>query len=95
VDFSIVKTWGIPKLGESTKLEFRLESFNLFNHPMFRYGSSSADSNVNLRWVGDGGQVVNGVVQGATLVGGSSFGNTPFSSNLGNREIQYALKLIF
>jgi hypothetical protein len=96
VDFSLVKNWGLPKLlGESTKLQFRMEFFNLFNHPMFRYGSSSADSNVNLRYVGDGGQVVNGVVTGSQRVGGSTFGVTPFSSNLGNREIQYALKFIF
>jgi hypothetical protein len=96
VDFALDKNWGLPKiLGESTKLQFRLEFFNLFNHPMFRYGSSSLDSNANLHFVGAGGQVVNGVVTGTQLVGGSSFGNTPFSSNLGNREIQYALKLIF
>ncbi len=95
VDFALDKNWGIPKLGEQAKLQFRLEFFNLFNHPMFRYGGSSADSNVNLNFVGSGGQLVNGVVQGTTLLPGSSFGNTPFSSNLGNREIQYALKLIF
>src|SRR5262249_27248136 len=95
VDFSLDKNWSIPKLGEQAKLQFRLEFFNLFNHPMFRYGSSSGDSNTNLTFVGSGGQVVNGVVQGTTLVGGSSFGQTPFSSNLGNREIQYALKFIF
>jgi hypothetical protein len=99
VDFALDKNWGLPKiLGESTKLQFRLEFFNLFNHPMFRYGSSSLDSNVNLHYLADGtngGKVVNGVVTGTQLVGGSTFGNTPFSSNLGNREIQYALKLIF
>jgi hypothetical protein len=96
VDFALDKNWGLPKiLGESTKLQFRLEFFNLFNHPMFRYGSSSLDSNSNLKYTAAGGQVVNGVVTGTQLVGGSSFGNTPFSSNLGNREIQYALKLIF
>jgi hypothetical protein len=95
VDFSLDKNWSIPKLGESTKLQFRLEFFNLFNHPMFRYGSSSLDSNANLHFVGDGGQIVNGVVQGTTLHGGSTFGLTPNSSNLGNREIQYALKFIF
>src|SRR6266403_1143371 len=95
VDFALDKNWGLPKiLGESTKLQFRLEFFNLFNHPMFRYGSSSLDSNANLHYVALNGQVVNGVVTGTQgLVGGSSFGNTPFSSNLGNREIQYALKV--
>jgi hypothetical protein len=96
VDFALDKNWGLgKKLGENTKLQFRLEFFNLFNHPMFRFGSSSGDSNVNLNFVGSGGQIVNGVVQGTTLKGGSTFGVTPFSSNLGNREIQYALKLIF
>jgi len=95
VDFSLDKNWRIPKLGEQAKLQFRLEFFNLFNHPMFRYGSSSLDSNANLHFVGSGGTVVNGVVTGTTLQTGSSFGDTPFSSNLGNREIQYALKFIF
>jgi hypothetical protein len=92
VDFALDKNL---KLTENVKLQFRMESFNLFNHPMFRFGSSSLDSNANLHFVGAGGQVVNGVVQGTQIVGGSSFGHTPFSSNLGNREIQYALKVIF
>jgi hypothetical protein len=102
VDFSLDKNWGIPKLGEQAKLQFRLEFFNLFNHPMFRYGGSSGDTNVNLNYTatginpdGTGGQVVNGVLTGTKLQQGSSFGNTPFTSNLGNREIQYALKIIF
>ena len=95
VDFALDKNWGVRRLGESAHIQFRLEFFNLFNHPMFRFGSSSADSNSNLRFVGTGGQVVNGVVEGTTLQTGSPFGRTPFLSNLGNREIQYALKLIF
>jgi hypothetical protein len=95
VDFALDKNWGLPKVGERVKLQFRLEFFNLLNHPMFRYGSSSADSNANLNFVATGGQIVNGVVTGTTLQAGSSFGDTPNSSNLGNREIQYALKVIF
>jgi hypothetical protein len=94
VDFSLDKNWNMPKvLGENTKLQFRLEFFNLFNHPMFRFGSPGSDTNVS--FTGSGGQIVNGVVQGTTLQAGSTFGDTPFSSNLGNREIQYALKIIF
>jgi hypothetical protein len=94
VDFSLDKNWNLPKfLGENTKLQFRLEFFNLFNHPMFRFGSPGSDSNVT--FTGAGGQIVNNVVQGTSLVAGSTFGNTPFSSNLGNREIQYALKITF
>jgi hypothetical protein len=99
VDFALDKNWGLPKVGERVKLQFRLEFFNLFNHPMFRYGGSSGDSNSNLNFVASGGpsggKIVNGVVTGTILKPGSSFGDTPFSSNLGNREIQYALKLIF
>ena len=96
VDFALDKNWGMPKiLGENTKLQFRLEFFNLFNHPMFRYTGASLDSGANLKFVGQGGQLVNGVVTGTTLLSGSTFGNTPFSSNIGNREIQYALKFIF
>ena len=91
VDFSLNKNF---KLTEKTSLQFRLETFNLFNHPMFRYGSSSADSNVNLAYTGTGGQIVNGVVQGTTMQPGN-FGKTPFLNNLGNREVQYALKFIF
>jgi hypothetical protein len=37
---------------------------------------------------------VNGVITGSTLQN-NSFGATPLTSNLGNREIQYALKVIF
>ncbi len=96
VDFSLDKNWGIPvHLGENPHLQFRLEFFNLFNHPMFRFGSSSADSNTNLTFQADGGQIVNGVVQGTKLHVGSAFGRTPYLNNLGNREIQYALKFIF
>jgi hypothetical protein len=94
VDFALDKNWGLPRLGEKVKLQFRLEFFNLFNHPMFRYGGSSLDSNSNLHVVGQGGTIVNGVVTGTTIQSNGS-GNTPLSSNLGNREIQYALKVIF
>jgi hypothetical protein len=95
VDFALDRNWGLPKVGERVKMQFRLEFFNLLNHPMFRYGSASLDSNSNLHFVGQGGQVVNGVVQGTTLQSGSQFGLTPFLSNIGNREIQYALKIVF
>jgi hypothetical protein len=97
VDFSLNKNWSLAGhlFGEHPQLQFRMEFFNLFNHPMFRFGGSSADSNSNLSFVATGGQVVNGVIQGTKLQQGSQFGNTPFLSNLGNREIQYALKFVF
>jgi outer membrane receptor protein involved in Fe transport len=35
VDFSVIKRFPITGLGESTRLEFRAEFFNMFNHPNF------------------------------------------------------------
>lgn len=95
VDFAIDKNWNLPwhagkYLGEKARLQFRLESFNLFNHPMFRYNGT------NLSYQSNGGTIdSNNVLQGSTLQGGSQFGHTPLASNIGNREIQYALKLIW
>ncbi len=101
VDFSINKNWGLPfhgsqYFGEKSKIQFRMEFFNLLNHPMF------INTNVNFNTSG-------GIVQNNTFgckaggVGGASdctssntaFGVANQSSNIGGREIQYALKLIF
>jgi hypothetical protein len=35
VDFSLVKDTALPKLGEEGKLQFRVEAFNVLNHPNF------------------------------------------------------------
>jgi hypothetical protein len=67
-----------------------MEFFNVMNHPMFRFSGQNLDSSWN------GGTIKNGVVDcSACTTTSPSFGlaNTP--SNIGNREIQYALKLIF
>ena len=45
VDFSIVKNW---KMTERYKLQLRLEMFNVFNHPMFRFNGQNLGYNVNL-----------------------------------------------
>ena len=34
-DLSVLKTFPLRKLAESTNLEFRADFFNLFNHPQF------------------------------------------------------------
>jgi hypothetical protein len=98
VDFSVAKNWKLPfgsKLfGEQARLQFRLESFNLFNHPMFR--GTDTDFKVV------GGLIKNGVMDCSGGMGAkpcslsnSNFGQAAVPSNLGNREIQYALKFIF
>ncbi len=106
VDFSLSKNWGLPVKGthfftEGLKMQFRIEMFNAFNHPMFRF------NNTNLTYAGTGlvsaettttPQVVTGyispknTIEGSVLTPGSTFGKPPFLNNLGNREIQYALK---
>jgi hypothetical protein len=93
VDFSVSKNWAMPFhaskfFGEKSRIQFRMEFFNLFNHPMFR--------NTNLNYSVSGAKIVNNVVDcSACTLNNNQFGvaNTP--SNIGNREIQYALKLIF
>jgi hypothetical protein len=44
VDFSLVKT--IP-LGESRHIEFRAESFNVFNHPNFQFAAPGPQNSIN------------------------------------------------
>jgi Carboxypeptidase regulatory-like domain len=103
LDLGISKNWDLPIKGkhfftEGVKLQFRIESFNIFNHPMFRF------NNTNLSYAAVGQQGTgpvtgyvspNNTVEGTTLTQGSHFGQPPFLNNLGNREIQYSMKLTF
>jgi len=107
VDFSILKNWGMPfhgsrLFGEKSKIQFRMEFFNLLNHPMFRNTNSSFSQTgpvptaVN-NFGATGATITNSVIdcRQCTLSSGSIFGVAKTPSNIGNREIQYALKLIF
>jgi hypothetical protein len=101
VDFSILKNW---KMTERTKLQFRLEMFNLFNHPQFRFNGQ----NLSFNWTGATPVNASGTdcrlgnndpttcvaIKGGNAVS-NGFGQPQFSSQSGNREIQYALKFIF
>ncbi len=111
VDFAIVKNW---KMTERTKLQFRVEMFNVFNHPQFRFNGATLAFNVpgstsTIPGADGGTYVVDAsgapckatpstcvaIKGGGSLVSGSLFGQPQFSSQSGNREIQYAVKLIF
>lgn len=101
VDFSVDKNWYVPFhgtkiFGEKARLQFRLEFFNLFNHPMFRNTNVNFDTNGGIIQNNTYSCAANGVGGASSCASGNtSFGvaNTP--SNIGSREIQYALKLIF
>src|SRR6266851_3230516 len=99
VDFAIVKNW---KMTERTKLQFRLEMFNVFNHPQFRFNGQ----NLGFNFAGMTAVDASGIdchnapttcvaLKGGALASNSTFGQTQFLSQSGNREVQYALKFIF
>jgi hypothetical protein len=99
-DIGLYKNWSLT---ERFKLQFRLDTFNAFNHANFR-----ADGpNLNTIWTpnaacgksecspgGTGFAPVNRVITSTDLSSvNNSFGRSSLS--LGPREIQYGLKLIF
>jgi hypothetical protein len=103
VDLSFSKNWELPLKGkrffvEGAKLQFRFEIFNLTNHPMFRFNNTNltyAATGVDSNAVVTGYVAPDNTIQGTQLVKGSTLGQPPFLNNIGNREIQYALKFIF
>ncbi len=103
VDFAIDKNWNLPfgmnkYFGEKSRIQFRFESFNLLNHPMFRFNGNNLSYNVtNAQFTCNSNSDCSNVtsVTGTTLKSSANFGQVRTSSNLGNRQLQYALKLIF
>jgi hypothetical protein len=105
VDFSLHKNF---KITERISAQFRMEFFNLFNHPL--YSAQDVINNQTLGFntivYGDAnGNVVKpnavGVLVGATQIlsavpnPGSNFGRTLDVRENGFRQIQYALKINF
>ncbi|HWC20267.1 MAG TPA: hypothetical protein VG498_24845, partial [Terriglobales bacterium] len=107
VDFALNKSWGVPflkgrYLGENPKLQFRLDFFNIFNHPNFRFNGQ----NLTYKVLGATAVDASGkncssapssciAVSGGTLDQTTHFGQPQFTTASGNREMQYGLKLIF
>ena len=107
VDFSLDKNWTFGFLGrsfgEKAKVQFRVDFFNLFNHPQFRFNGQNLQFNASgLVPVDASGNpcqadyttcVSLAAPSGQTLSPG--FGQPRFLTQSGNREIQYGLKIIF
>jgi hypothetical protein len=105
VDLGVDKNF---KITEHITAQFRMEFFNLFNHPLYVANDviNNATINFNNPVFGDAnGNVVtpnaNGVLVGATQIlsatpaPGSNYGRTTDVRENGFRQIQYALKIIF
>jgi hypothetical protein len=101
VDFSIVKNWRMGGEDSKKRVQLRFEMFNVFNHPQFRFNGQ----NLSVNWTGATVVDASGSPCKTTpdtcvaITGGSpisnNFGRAQFTSQSGNREIQYALKFYF
>ena len=80
LDFSMVKDTPLKKIGESFNLQFRAEMFNILNRANF--SAVSASNLEALSFNGGAGS-------------GGSFGQLSAPLQVPNREIQFALKLIW
>jgi hypothetical protein len=100
-DFSVDKNWRV--WGERMRIQFRMDFFNLFNHPNFRgdqvngvNGNNNPFTNVNCGPVDAAGKYQacspsNSIITSQTYAQGAGFA----TSTKGARELQYGLKVIF
>jgi len=106
VDLSLDKNWSLPFIagafGEKARLQFRIDFFNVSNHPQFRFAGQNLAYNVTgVMPVDAAGNDCSGnpsacvALSGGVLDPTAHFGQQHFSSQSGNREIQYGLKLVF
>jgi hypothetical protein len=82
-DFSLVKDTAFPLSGDQGSVQFRMEVFNILNHPNFGMPASAT--------VFNGATSVLGAYQQASLAGVGQITTTATTS----RQIQFALKLLF
>ena len=82
VDLSLVKSTGIPKLGEQAQAEFRAEVFNILNHPDFQVPSRANTT------------IYSGS-KDPTLPGAATNLQLLTATSVPERQIQFGLKIIF
>jgi len=83
-DFTTQKIFSIT---ERMKLQFRFEAFNFFNHPVFTMPNPAADTYVNYDATGH--------PTGPVSIGQIGAFNTINATAASNRQLQFALKLIW
>jgi len=101
-DFSVDKNWRV--WGERVRIQFRMDFFNLFNHPNFRgdqvnnFGANGGSTiqNVNCGPANAAGlyqpcSQTNNIITRQTYTPGAGFA----TNTRGGRELQYGLKVIF
>jgi hypothetical protein len=89
LNFSLVKDTAVGFLGESGKVEFRAEFFNIFNHPNFLMPNKAA----NTVYAGTcGGSIA---ACGPSLVNPNAAAGTITATNGTARQIQFGLKILF
>ena len=101
-DFSVDKNWRV--WGERMRIQFRMDFFNLFNHPNFRgdqinnFGSNGGSTIQNINC---GAANAAGLYQPCTpsnniITRQTYTPNAGFATNTkGGRELQYGMKIIF
>lgn len=99
VDFGVDKNF---KVTERVKVQFRMEFFNLFNHPQYVAGNVISNSTINFNAPVFGDANGNAVpltsatqILSATPAPSSTYGQAQNVRENGFRQIQYALKIIF
>jgi hypothetical protein len=79
LDFSVFKNNKIPRISENFNLQFRLEMFNIMNHPNFA-PPGPGDGNTDIFTANGSPSGLAGVLQRTTIA---------------ERQIQFALKVSF
>jgi hypothetical protein len=92
LDLSVYKTW---KVGERLSVQFRFDAFNSLNHPQFTSGNINGGGVTGVSCGAAACSPTNNVVTATTGSFSSTFGQATAIRPDSNRELQYALKLIF